>query len=238
MVYTARTSGLPASNPDPPPVYRQKSFEKMLRSSDPLRGDTMTRKSLRAAPFAVLALLVGTVFSGISPAAAIQPGGPTNYIVDNDTVQAARTGDNETLKVDLVKGVSPNESGRDRIPMLLLAVGNGHFSTVKLLLEYKADPNRRAPDGTTALSMAALSGRADIAAALLEAGADPNKSGANREVPLLIATRANNAGVVEVLLQYDVDLSETDFTGRSALDLAEENHLREIAGLLRNAGMQ
>ncbi|PKQ02242.1 MAG: hypothetical protein CVT73_19300 [Alphaproteobacteria bacterium HGW-Alphaproteobacteria-12] len=210
----------------------------MLRSSVPQRGDTMTRKSRRAMTLAGLALFAGTALAGISPVAAVQPGGPTNYIIDNDTVHAARTGDNETLKVDLVKGISPNESGRDRIPMMILAVGNGYLSTVKLLLEYGADPDRRAPDGTTALSMAALSGRADIAAALLEAGADPDKSGANREVPLLIATRANNLRVVEVLLQYNVDLGETDFTGRTALDLAEENHLRDIAGLLRNAGMQ
>lgn len=209
----------------------------MLRSSGPLRGDTMTRKSRRATTLAVLALFAGAVLAGISPVAAVQPGGPTNYIIDNATVHAARTGDNETLKVDLVKGISPNESGRDRIPMMILAVGNGHLSTVKLLLEYGADPNRRAPDGTTPLTMAALSGRADIVAALLEAGADPNKAGSNREVPLLVATRANSPAVVEVLLQHGADLDETDFTGRSALDLAEENHLREIAELLRNAGM-
>lgn len=190
-----------------------------------------------AASFALLALLAAASVLTSSPAKAIQPGGPSNYMIDNETVQAARTGDNETLRNDLVKGVSPNESGRDRIPMLLLAVGNGHLSTVKLLLEHGADPDRKAPDGTTALSMAALSGRADIAAALLDAGADPDRPGSNRDVPLLIATRANNLSVVEVLIGHGADLYETDVTGRSALDLAEENHMREIADLLRNAEM-
>ena len=188
------------------------------------------------APRFAAALVLAAAFWAASPAMAIQPGGPTNYMVDNDTVQAARTGDNETLRTDLIKGVSPNESGRDRIPMIILAVGSGHLSTVKLLLEHDADPDRRAPDGTTALSIAALSGRTDIAEALLLAGADPDRPGANREVPLLIATRARQTGMVEVLIRYGVDTSETDVTGRSALDLAEENHYRDIAALLRAAG--
>ncbi len=205
----------------------------MLRPMTVRPGGNMTRN-------ARLRRLLGAVVLAAAvwplPATAIQPGGPTNYMVDNDTVQAARTGDNETLRTDLVKGVSPNESGRDRIPMLILATGSGHLSTVKLLLEHGADPDRRAPDGTTSLSLAALSGRADIAEALLLAGADPDRPGANREVPLLIATRARQAGIAEVLLRHGVDTSETDVTGRSALDLAEENHYREIVNLLRASG--
>ncbi|MCF8469627.1 MAG: ankyrin repeat domain-containing protein [Parvibaculum sp.] len=181
-----------------------------------------------AGGLAMLAML-----SCIEAASAIQPGGPANYIIDNDTVQAARTGDNETLREDLIKGISPNESGKDHIPMLILAAGSGHLSTVKLLLEYGADPDRRAPDRTTALTIASLSNRADIAEALLEAGANPDKPGANREVPLLIATRARSTAVVEILLRYGVDIGETDVTGRSALDLAEENHYSDISVLLR-----
>lgn len=203
----------------------------------PLRihsGGNMTREAFRAS--LANALFLAAFLWPLSPAMAIQPGGPTNYMVDNETVQAARTGDNETLRADLIRGVSPNESGRDRIPMLVLATGSGHLSTVNLLLEYGADPDKRAPDGTTPLSIVALSGRADIAEALLLAGADPDKPGANREVPLLIATRARQAGIVEVLIRHGVDTSETDVTGRSALDLAEENHYREIAALLRAAG--
>ncbi|ABS61638.1 Ankyrin [Parvibaculum lavamentivorans DS-1] len=180
-------------------------------------------------------LLLAALFAA-APVQAMQPGGPTNYIIDNETVQAARTGDNEKLRAALVKGVSPNESGRDGIPMLILAVGNGHLSTVKMLLENGADPDRRAPDGTTPLSLAALAGRTKIAEALLEAGANPNRPGANREVPLLIATRARHSAIVEVLIRHDVDIYDTDVTGRTALDLAEENHFGEIAALLRGAG--
>lgn len=194
-------------------------------------GGNMTRHAgaLAAGAFLAFALCLA------GPAAAMQPGGPSNYIIDNETVHAARTGNNEVLNADLVKGVSPNESGRDRIPMLVLAAGNGHLSTVKLLLEHGADPNRRAPDSSTPLSVVALAGRADIAEVLLAAGADPNRSGANRDFPLLTATRARHAAMVEVLIRHGVDVSETDMTGRSALDLAEENHFREIAAMLRAA---
>lgn len=203
----------------------------MFRHRNAAAGDKMTRSM--GLPFAAL---VALALWSVPAAEAMQPGGPTNYIIDNETVQAARTGDDKALKAALVKGVSPNESGADRIPMLVLAVGNGHLSTVQLLLDNGADPDRRAPDGTTPLSLAALAGRAAIAEALLAAGANPDRPGANREVPLLIATRARHAAVVELLIRYDVDVYATDVTGRSALDLAEESHFSEIANLLRNAG--
>lgn len=190
----------------------------------------MTRSAGLAAAAALLALAFA------APASAVQPGGPSNYIIDNDTVHAARTGNDDALKVELIKGTSPNETGRDRIPMLLLAAANGHLSTVKLLLEYGADPNRRAPDGSTPLSVVSLSGRADIAEELLQAGADPNRAGANRDLPLFIAVRARRAAVVEVLIRHGVDTHETDMTGRTALDLADESHFREISAILRAAG--
>ncbi len=193
-------------------------------------GGKMTRPAGAAFAALILSLCLQ------APAAAFQPGGPTNYIIDNETVHAARTGNDEQLKTELIKGVSPNETGRDRIPMLLLAAANGPRSTVELLLEYGADPNRRAPDGSTPLTVVSLSGRADIAEVLLQAGADPNRSGANRDLPLFIATRARHGAVVEALARHGADLYVTDMTGRSALDLAEESHFREIADILRAAG--
>ena len=84
--------------------------------------------------------------------------------------------------------------------------------------------------------MAATVGRADIAEALLQGGANPNLLGSNRDAPLLIATRARNAAFVEALLRHNADIEETDVTGRTALDLAEENHYREIISILRAAG--
>lgn len=191
----------------------------------------MTRIAALSGVVLALLLLVPA-----QPALAVPPGGPTNYIVDNDTVHAARTGDIETLRTDLMKGVTPNEAGRDRIPMLILAVGNGHLAVVELLLEHGADPNRRAPDGSTPLSMAAVTGRADIAEVLLQGGANPNLLGHNRDAPLLIATRARNAAFVEALVRHEADLNETDVTGRTALNLAEEGHYREIVTILRAAG--
>ncbi|MFN3627414.1 ankyrin repeat domain-containing protein [Parvibaculum sp.] len=188
----------------------------------------------RSAAAAVAAVILSLPFC--APASAFQPGGPSSYVIDNETVYAARTGNDEALKVELIKGVSPNETGRDRIPMLLLAAANGHRSTVALLLEYGADPNRRAPDGSTPLTVVSLSGRADIAELLLQAGADPNRPGANRDLPIFIATRARQLSIVDALIRHGVDIHVTDMTGRSALELAEEAHFNEIAALLRAAG--
>jgi len=57
-------------------------------------------------------------------------------------------------------------------------------------------------------------------------------------VPLLIAIRAHNTAVVEALLKHDADPNETDVTGRSALEIAQERHYTDIVDLLAASGAQ
>jgi ankyrin repeat protein len=70
---------------------------------------------------------------------------------------------------------------------------------------------------------------------LLQKGADPDRYGPDRDAPLLIATRAHHTDVVVALIQHGAYLEESDVTGRTALDLARENHFSDIVALLEEA---
>ena len=48
--------------------------------------------------------------------------------------------------------------------------------------------------------------------------------------------RARRTAIVKLLLDHNADFSDTDITGRTLLDLAEERHYDDIAQLLRDAG--
>jgi ankyrin repeat protein len=154
---------------------------------------------------------------------------------DNDMIEAARDGDVDAIHLAIMHGLSPDDSGIDFVPALIVATDYGHADAVRYLLKQGAHPNLRARDGRTALAVAAQAGRADIANVLLDGGADPNQVAQNRDTPLLIAVRAHRPAVVQALLDHKVDIDDTDVTGRTALDLAEEHNYDDIAALLRKA---
>ena len=74
---------------------------------------------------------------------------------DPKILTAALTGDVNTLKALLEKGVSPNtiDLVAGETP-LMYAIGQKHIECVKLLLEFGADVNRKANNGHTAIDVA------------------------------------------------------------------------------------
>jgi ankyrin repeat protein len=172
------------------------------------------------------------------PARAVEDTTPGSNIrlPNNDLIEAARSGNIEGIRLAILRGLSPDDSGIDFVPAIVVATDYGHADAVKYLLKQGARPNAKARDGRTALGVAAQAGRADIAAALLNAGADPNLVAQNRDTPLLIAVRAHRTLVVQTLIEHNVDLEDTDVTGRSALDLSEEHNFDDITAMLRKAG--
>jgi ankyrin repeat protein len=177
-----------------------------------------------------LSLAAAPLYAGedTSPGSNIQ-------LPDNEMIEAARDGDVNGLHLAILHGLSPDDSGVEFVPAIVVATDYGHRDAVKYLISQGANPNRKARDGRTALAVAAQAGRADIAAALLEAGANPNMPAQNRDTPLLIAVRAHRTAVVQLLIENKADIEETDVTGRSALDLSEEHNFDDITSLLRNA---
>jgi hypothetical protein len=174
------------------------------------------------------------------PAHAVSdaPPGQNMQLPDNNLIEAARAGDVRGLHVAILGGLSPDDSGIDKVPAIIVATGYGHLDAVKYLLSRGAHPNYRARDGRTALSVAAQSGRADIAEALLAGGADPDQIADNRDTPLFIAVRARRTAIVQLLIRYNADLEMTDVTGRTALELADERHFTDIVNGLRQAGAE
>jgi ankyrin repeat protein len=198
-------------------------------------GDQLIRVLSRVvAGFFVAACLVALA---AAPAWSVDDTEPGSNIrlPDNDMIEAARDGDVDAIHLAIMHGLSPDDSGVDFVPALIVATDYGHADAVRYLLKQGAHPNLKARDGRTALAVAAQAGRVDIASMLLDAGADPNQVAQNRDTPLLIAVRAHRTSVVQVLLDHKVDTEDTDVTGRSALDLAEEHNFDDISAILRRA---
>lgn len=162
--------------------------------------------------------------------------GQNMSLPSSNLTDAARDGDLDGLRNTLLRGIPPDDGGIEGVPALVVATINNHLDAVKLLLEHGANPNRKARDGRTALSVATQHGRTTIVSTLLQAGANPNQIADHGDAPLFIAVRARRTTIVQMLLDYDADIEDTDITGRTVLDLAEERHYDDIAQLLRKAG--
>lgn len=205
-------------------------------------GDEMTRifrrfrSALALTALAFSLTVLGTGFVVPSAHAASDNSALDNMSVpDNDMIEAARDGNVSGIRDAIMRGLSPDDTGIDGVPALIVATERGHGDAVRFLLEKGAHPNHKARDGRTALAAAAQLGRADIARTLLDGGANPNLVAQNRDTPLLIAVRARRLNVVQVLLAHKVDVEDTDVTGRTARDYAEEHNYADIAALLHDA---
>lgn len=208
--------------------------DEMTRARSPLQA---ARRLAGCGPVLLAAAaLVAPAFPATEARAVTDTApGQDIQLPDNELIDAARDGDVGAIHLAIMRGLSPNDSGIDNIPALIVATSGGHLPAVRYLLENGARPDLRARDGRTALSVAAQMGRADIATVLLDAGADPNQVAENKDTPLMIAVRARRTNIVLVLIARQADLEDTDITGRTPLDFAEEHHFDDIAAILRKA---
>jgi ankyrin repeat protein len=211
--------------------------DQVTRGAAPVGGRSAGRR---------LSGIVATLLLAVAMLALTPPGafagddifpGQNVKLANDDLVVAARDGDVDGVRDALMRGIPPDDGGIGNVPALIVATENNHGDVVRYLLDHGANPNRKAPDdGRTALSVAAQAGRINLVSMLLAAKADPNLVADHGDTPLFIAVRARRTAVVQMLLGYNVDLEDTDITGRTALELAEERHYDEIARILQNAG--
>lgn len=204
-------------------------------------SDQVTRAGSRQGLFAGL-LLALTIFSAVAissaPARAadeIFPGQDVR-LPDNALIEATREGNIAGIRDELMRGIPADDGGVALVPAIIVAVDSGQLEALKYLLEHGANPNRKARDGRTALTAAALAGRTAYVSVLLDAGANPDTIADHGDSALFIAVRSRRTAIVKLLLDHNADYSDTDITGRTLLDLAEERHYDDIAQLLRNAG--
>lgn len=175
-------------------------------------------------------------------------------------IEAVKEGD--VARVKAIVGETPSlASGRvaSGESPVMAAVYRGHHQVIAVLLDAGAevdvfaaaatgrtDDLRRgldvtgavgayAYDGWTPLHLAAFFGHLDCARLLLDAGANVNAVSVNslRNTPLHAAAAAKYTDVALLLIERGVDGDPTDAGGYTALQIAEQNGLAEVASALR-----
>ncbi|XP_058924845.1 2-5A-dependent ribonuclease isoform X2 [Kogia breviceps] len=125
---------------------------------------------------------------------------------------------------------------------LMDAAEGGHVDVVRILLhEMGADVHARDNMGRNALTYALLNSDDEkvkaITRLLLDCNVDVSVRGEGRKTPLILAVEKKNLGLVEMLLeQKHIEMNDTDNEGKTALRLAVELKLKEIAQLLCHKG--
>ena len=117
---------------------------------------------------------------------------------------------------------------------LIDAAMDGNFEKVKLLIEKGADIDAKDNDGVTALMYVSRAGDLEIAKYLVENGTDINAKDSDWGYTALIyAAEHGNLEIVKYLVEKGANVNIKDNHGRTALDLAETEEIKEV---LRKAG--
>jgi outer membrane protein assembly factor BamB len=119
--------------------------------------------------------------------------------LNEQLLEAARTGDVARIAAALDKGADVNAKARYDVTPLIFAATNGHVEAVRLLLSRKADVN--AQDSfyrARAIDMALVNGHAPVAVFLLQNGSP------GAETALLTGVQTDNRALVEAAIARNV----------------------------------
>ena len=121
---------------------------------------------------------------------------------------------------------------QDRTP-LFVAATRGHYEVCDLLLDYNADCDSRDSRGHTVLGMAVWGGHEEIVELLLRNCCEVNPQIADPKMssPIQAAVEADlfKPGIVKRLVKQHADVWQQREDGKTAIDLAEDRGLRDIA---------
>jgi ankyrin repeat protein len=151
-------------------------------------------------------------------------------------IEAAKTGDLETLRTLVQEGADVNAIEGDGSTALLWASHRDDMAAVELLIEAGANVDAANDLGATPLWVASQNGSALIVERLLDAGADPNAPLRHGETPLIAASRAGSSDVVEMLLSHGADPDATGPRGQTALMWAVVGRQSDVVGVLVEHG--
>ena len=155
-----------------------------------------------------------------------------------DIWTAARTGDIESIKEFLSRGVQVDSRDESGATPLSMAALTGEVETAKFLFSKGADVNARNNENNTSLHGAAFLGQVDVVKLLLEQGADRNARNDRRETPLDNASApwGQVEGFVRLIagfLQVEVDM-EAVRRGRAEVVTILRGHDAKLASELDN----
>jgi uncharacterized protein len=132
-------------------------------------------------------------------------------------VDAARTGDTETLRALLQKKADVNATEGDGATALHWASYRDDVESARMLLRAGAKVNAANDLGATPLWAACQNGGEQMVRLLLDAGANPNAALLLGETPLMVAARAGKTAVVELLIAKDANINAHAARGQTAL---------------------
>lgn len=147
---------------------------------------------------------------------------------------AIRAGDLPAVSELLRAGADPERRDPEGLTPLMIAAGLGQPYAVSLLLAAGADVLSLDPRmGATALHKAAQSGNTDVIGFLLDKGAFiDQQSPVLGNTALIDAVLHRQAGAVALLLARGALTTIRNHWAQSALDIARDDRLQEIAGLI------
>src|SRR5262245_11169898 len=132
-------------------------------------------------------------------------------------LEAAKSGDKDTLRTLLRKGADVNAVERDGSTALPWAAYRDDLESVDLLIRAGAKVNAANDLGATPLWTACQNGSEPMVRRLLAAGANPNAKLLLGETLLMVAARVGNPAVVEQLLAKGADVNARAARNQTAL---------------------
>jgi len=147
--------------------------------------------------------------------------------------------DSPNVKGSSSKGKTiPDEDAKQQRSLdLFKAIREGKSKLAVSLIEQGVNVELRNPSDMTLLMAAAHFGLEPVVQALLKANANGDAQNGNTgTTALMLATMKGHAGVVRLLAKARVDLQLTDKQGKTALMLAREKRLPQLAELLESLG--
>ncbi len=174
---------------------------------------------MRASPF----LLIPAVLFAITLFARAEDN------VNEQLLEAARTGNLQLVQQMLEKGADVNARNRYGTTPLFFAAAKGHLDILRLLLDKGADPNVEDTFyHATPLIWSITEGRPEVVKLLLEKGAKGSD-----EALIFAASDSKTKDTVQVILETTKQSPETL---SKALTAAEDAKATEISELLKKAG--
>jgi uncharacterized protein len=180
-------------------------------------------------PAAILCCVPVMLIASFLPAATVSD------LPDGRLLEAAKAGDQGSIRILLKEHVDANIPEADGTTALHWAVRHDDIGSATLLIGGGANLNSANRYGVTPLSVAALNGSAPMVEALLSAGASPNAILPGGETALMTAARSGNINAVRALLSHGADVNaKEDRRGQTALMwAADEGHATVVETLLK-----
>lgn len=151
-------------------------------------------------------------------------------------VKAVYTGEEKAVRYHLANGADPNQTDRNKTPLIILAVQHRQPAILELLLEADANVNQMDADRSTALMWSIENSDAVLAQTLLRHGADANTVNNNHLTALMIAATKGYPILVKKLLRRTRNIDARNKNGSTALMIATALGHYKIMSLLLGAG--